>query len=150
MSRADLESWRAVIEDFRALLKVWHDERTSELDREATITRVAQLWDPEIEWDASELGVPDIVGTYRGHEQVRRFWHEWLAAWETLEFDYELIDAGDRVVLLLDQRMRGRATGIEVPLRRYAHVATFRNGLIVNLKIYPSQAEALEAAGLGE
>ena len=90
------------------------------------------------------------VAVYRGIEAVRQFWREWLAAWETVEFEYELVDAGDRVVALLDQRMRGRSTGIEVSLGKYAQVATFRDGLMVHWKLYPSQSEALEAVGLSE
>ena len=78
------------------------------------------------------------------------WWQEWLAAWETLRFEYELIDAGDSVVMLLSQRMRGRSTGIEVPMGNYAHVATFKNGRIVHWKFYGSQSEALEAVGLSE
>ena len=65
----------------------------------------AELLDPEIEWDASESPVLDNSGVYRGIEGVRQFWREWLAAWETVQFKYELIDAGDRVVALIDQRM---------------------------------------------
>jgi hypothetical protein len=37
-------------------------------------------------------------------------------------------DAGDRVVALFDQRMRGRSTGIEVALGKYALVYTSRTG----------------------
>jgi hypothetical protein len=44
--------------------------------------------------------------------------------------------------------MRGRSTDIEVPLGKYAHLYTFRDGLIVHWKLYESQAAALEAAGL--
>ena len=44
--------------------------------------------------------------------------------------------------------MRGRSTGIEMPFGRFAWVSTFRDGLIVHLKLYMSQSEALEAAGL--
>jgi ketosteroid isomerase-like protein len=106
----------------------------------------AELLDPEIEWDASETPVLDISGVYRGAEAVRQFWREWLAAWETVQFEYELVDAGDRVVALIDQRMQGRSTGIEVPLGKYAQVYTFRDGLIVHWKLYMSQSEALEAA----
>ena len=143
MSRENVELWRASIEDFRA--------GTSEFDREDTLTKMAELWDPEIEWEVSEeAAAPDIGGVYRGIEAVRQFWREWLAAWEIVEFEYELVDAGERVVVLLDQRMRGRSTGIEVPLGKYAQVATFRDGLIVHWKVYPSQSEALEAVGLSE
>ena len=90
------------------------------------------------------------VGSTREPEGVRQFWRDWLAAWETVQFEYELVDAGDRVVALIDQRMRGRSTGIEVPFGKYAHVYTFGDGLIVHWKLYMSQAEALEAAGLSE
>ena len=44
--------------------------------------------------------------------------------------------------------MRGRSTGIDVPLGKYAQLYTFRDGLIVHWKLYESQAEALQAAGL--
>jgi ketosteroid isomerase-like protein len=109
-----------------------------------------ELADPEIEWDASEVPVPDISGVHRGPEAVREFWRQWLAAGETVQFDYELVDAGDRVVALIDQRMRGRSTGIEVPFGKYAQVYTFRDGLIVHWKLFMSQSEALEAAGVNE
>src|SRR5215213_4823216 len=103
------------------------------------------LLDPEVEWDASDLAAPDIAGVYRGAEGVRQFWREWLAAWDTVQFDYRLIDAGEHVLALIDQRMRGRSTGIVVPFGKYAHVYTFRNGLIVHWKGYMSHSEALAA-----
>jgi len=109
-----------------------------------------ELLDPEVEWDASESGVPDNSGIYRGVEGVQQFWREWLSAWDTVQFEYELIEARDRVVALIDQRMRGRSTGIEVPLGKYAHVYTFRDDLIVHWKLYVSQSDALAAAGLSE
>jgi len=46
--------------------------------------------------------------------------------------------------------MRGRSSGIEVPMGKYAQVATFRDGLMVHWKLYTSQSEALEAVGLSE
>ena len=94
--------------------------------------------------------MPDIAGVYRGRDGVVGFWREWLGAWESLEFEYELVDAGDRVVMLVDQRMRGRSTGIEVSFGKYAQVATFRDGLMVHWQFYLSQSEALDAAGLRE
>src|SRR3954454_23230873 len=100
MSRENVEAVRRSFDNFLAGGRDWG----------------ADLLDPEIEWDASELPIPDIDEVYRGPEGVARFWRHWLAAWETVEFEYELIDAGDSVVSLIDQRMRGRSTGIEVPL----------------------------------
>ena len=98
--------------------------------------------------DSSELPALDIRGVYRGVEPVRRFWREWLAAWETVQIEYELVDAGDSVVALIDQSMRGRSTGIDVPIGKYAQIYTFRDGRVVHWKLYMSQADALEAAGL--
>jgi ketosteroid isomerase-like protein len=109
-----------------------------------------ELLAPDVEWDASDIPALDIGGVYHGPDGVRRFWREWLAAWETVQFEYRLVDAGDRVIALIDQRMRGRSTGIEVRLGKYAHVFTFRNGLVVHWKGYMSQSDALEAVGLSD
>jgi ketosteroid isomerase-like protein len=123
---------------------------SGEFDPDAAISRMAELWDPEIELDASEAPALDVSGVYRGADAARRFWREWYAAWEALRFEYELVDAGDRVVMLLELRLRGRSTGIEVPSGKVAWVITFRNGLMVHLKFYMSQSEALEAVGMSE
>jgi ketosteroid isomerase-like protein len=119
-----------------------------EFDPEAAIARQAEGWDPDIVLDAPEWAL-DLGGVYRGAGAVGQWWREWYAAWETLRFEYELIDAGDRVVMLLDMVLRGRTTGIEMP-GRFAWVVTFRNGLMVHMKAYVSQSEALEAVGLLE
>ena len=142
MSQENVERWRAQID------AVWAS--TSKFDPEATISKMAELWDPEMELDASEAPALDISGVYRGKEAVGQWWREWFSAWETLQFEYELVDAGGRAVMLLDLRMRGRSTGIEVPLGKHAWVTTFRDGLMVHTKLYMSQSEALNAVGLKE
>ena len=140
------------------LSRVYHDEigRVSREgpDSEATaskmVSKMAEFWDPEVEYDMSAFEGPDIGGVYRGIAACRHFWREWFVAWETLQFEYELVDAGNRVVVLLDLRLRGRSTGIEVPFGKHAFVSTFRDGLVVHAKLYMSQSEALEAVGLSE
>jgi ketosteroid isomerase-like protein len=132
MSQENVELVRATFESFLAGEKSWG----------------AELLDPEVEWDASDVTVLDVGGFYHGPEDVQRFWRDWLAAWETVQFEYTLVDAGDSVVALIDQRMRGRSTGIEMPFGEYAHVYTFRDGLIVHWKMYRSQSDALEAVGV--
>jgi hypothetical protein len=139
MSQENLELWREGIEGLLAC--------TSESDWDDWIARMPEWLHPEIEWDATDLEAPGAGGVYRGIDAVQRFWREWFAAWQTLEFEYELVDAGDHVVLLVDQRMRGRSTGIEVSLGPYAHVATFRDGLMFPWKLYGSPREALASAG---
>ena len=145
MSQENVEVWRASIEDIGAEID------RGEFDQEVTISKLTEIWDPAIELDTSDGPVLDVSGVYRGIGAARQFWREWFAAWETLQLvDYELVDAGDCVVWLLDLRMRGRSTGIEMPLGKHAWVATFRDGLIVRQKLYMSQSEALKAVGLAE
>jgi ketosteroid isomerase-like protein len=132
MSQENVELVRGAFEDFLARKKDFG----------------AGLAHPEVEWDTSELaGVLDISPVYRGPDGVREFWREWLSAWDAVLIEYELIDAGDKVVALIDQHMRGRSTGIDVPFGKYAQVYTLRDGLIVHWKIYMHQSDALEAAG---
>ena len=143
MSEENVEIWRSNLEAQLAQL-------TAGTSPEATISKLAEIWDPDMELDAREVPVMDLNRVYRGPDEARQFWQEWFAAWETLRYEYELIDAGDRVVMLLDLHMRGRSTGIEMPFGKFAWVSTFRDGLIVHAKIYMSQSAALEAAGLGD
>jgi hypothetical protein len=55
----------------------------------------------------------------------------WFTAWEALHFEYEVVDAGERVVWLLDLRMRGRSSGIEVAIGKHAWVIAFKDGLMI-------------------
>jgi SnoaL-like domain len=143
MSEENVEIWRENLEGQLAAL-------AAGTSPEATISEMAKIWDPEIELDASNAAVLDLKRLYRGADQVRQFWQEWFSAWETVQYDYELLDAGESVVMLLDLKMRGRATGIEMPFGKFAWVSTFKDGMVVHVKVYMSQAEALEAAGLSE
>ena len=146
MSRENVELVRSMFEFFLA------SQRDSSFDSFLAAIESGP-YVPDVEWDSREaqaFGIADISGIYRGADGVERFWREWLDAWEAVEFDYELVDADDSVVALIDQRMRGRSTHIEVPLGEYAHVWTFRDGLVTRWKLYASHAAALEAVGLGE
>jgi ketosteroid isomerase-like protein len=61
----------------------------------------------------------------------------------------ELIDLGDRLVLLADMPMRAQASG--VPLgETYASVSTLKDGRVIRQRDYLDHAEALEAVGLRE
>ena len=104
---------------------------------------------PELIWDVSNLGWPDQQ-IYRGPEGAMQFNAEWAAAWDDWELvpeDY--IDAGERVVVILTQRGRSKATGIPVEMR-FAQVWTLRDGQGIAMLLYGSVGEAVEAAGLSE
>jgi ketosteroid isomerase-like protein len=111
--------------------------------------RPAGYWAGDVGCDLPML---DMSGVYHGVEGVRQYWRQWYAAWEVVaRFDYRLVDAGDRVVALFEgQRMRGRSTGMEVPVPSYATVMRFRDGRIVHWKLYMNQSEALKTVGLAE
>jgi hypothetical protein len=130
MSQENVERVRTVLENYIS--------RKGEFDADGMLTKLPdeELLDPEIEWDASEVPVLDIRGVYRGIDAVRHYWREWYAAWEMLDYGFELVDAGEQIVALFtDQRMRGRSTGIEVPVPKYATVLTIRDGLCVHWKL---------------
>src|SRR5689334_4073307 len=90
--------------------------------------RVFELYDPDIEWDASRrAGLHlDNGGVYQGHDGVRAFWREWLSAWSDLQFEIQdVVDGGGEIVLLItNQRQWGRHSGIETEVAPYGIVFT--------------------------
>jgi ketosteroid isomerase-like protein len=109
---------------------------------------VEELMDPEFIWDMSTFrGWPERK-TYAGVDGAREFMNDWLEAWEEWElFLEELRDAGDRVVAIVSQRGRSRATGLSVDMR-FAQVWTLRDGKQTRMEMYADPDEALQAVGL--
>ena len=61
----------------------------------------------------------------------------------------ELIDLGDRLVLLADMPMRAQASGVPLA-EKYAGVMTLKNGRVIRVDDFLNKTEALEAVGLRE
>jgi ketosteroid isomerase-like protein len=59
----------------------------------------------------------------------------------------ELVDLGDRFVILADMPMRAQASGVALA-EKYACVATLRHGRVIRQDDYLDQAEALRSVGL--
>jgi ketosteroid isomerase-like protein len=100
--------------------------------------------DPNIVWNPAEESAAE------GHDAVRASLLRWKGEWD----DYELLPEefehmGDRVVVAVRVRGRGRASGIEVDARFY-DVYTLREGKIVRMDQFTERSDALEAAGLHE
>jgi ketosteroid isomerase-like protein len=114
---------------------------------------VFALYDPEVELDASRIGVsnrPSGADAYHGHDGLRDFFREWHEAWGEVEYDYEeLIDAGEQVIAVVTRHARGRASGIEV-VRPFTLLWTLRDGRVVRVVWFLTREEAFEAAGLPE
>ena len=86
---------------------------------------------------------------YHGPEGYRAYIQATYEVWgtEVLLYPTELIDMGDRLVLLADMPMRAQASGIPLA-EQYGTVATVEDGRIIRQHDYLNQAEALAAAGL--
>jgi ketosteroid isomerase-like protein len=101
----------------------------------------------DLVWDVSGLGWPDQQ-LYRGVEGANQFNAEWADAWDDWELEVEdYLDAGERIVVIINQRGRSKATGVPVDMR-FAQVWTLRDGQAIRMQMYASVEEALEAVGL--
>jgi ketosteroid isomerase-like protein len=104
---------------------------------------------PDLVWDVSRLGWPGQQ-IYSGPEGANQFNAEWADAWDGWELEAEeYIDAGERVVVIVNQRGRSKAAGIPVDMR-FAQVWSLRDAQAIRMQMYASVDEALEAAGLSE
>jgi ketosteroid isomerase-like protein len=132
MSQENVDAFRGVI------------EAINERGPEAGI-----FFDAEIEF-REDPEFPDAQ-VYRGRDEVVRNFREFTASFEYYRFEIEdLRDAGgDKVIAVLREQARGKASGLEVD-RQSGWVATFRDGKVLSFEIYLDPAHALEAAGLQE
>lgn len=98
--------------------------------------------DPDIVWNPAEESAT------RGHDAVRASLVRWKSEWDRYEMlPEEFEETGDRVVVAVSFRARGRASGIEVDARLY-DVYTLRDGKIIRMDQFTQRSEALQAAGL--
>ena len=106
-------------------------------------------WAPDAVWDWSNGRAFD-ARVYRGHDEIRAFWQERLAAFEEIRFELvDLVEVEDgRVIVENVAHMRGR-DGIHLEVRS-AWLIAFRDGKQTSLTMYQTKEEALEAAGLSE
>jgi ketosteroid isomerase-like protein len=87
---------------------------------------------------------PDRETRY-GREGIKRLFDSYMEAFDTLRLDpEEFIDAGDQIVVSLQQSVRGKGSGAEVA-GRIAHVWTMRGGAVLRLRIFKDKESALEA-----
>ncbi len=85
-----------------------------------------------------------------GHQDLRKALERWGSDIERLELvTEEFLFAGDRAVLTIFLRGRGRSSGIEIATRFY-EVFKLRDGAILRWEEFTDRAPALEAAGLRE
>jgi ketosteroid isomerase-like protein len=112
------------------------------------------------DWDAFQAMTDDEVevesrlvameGAYQGQEGLRRWWDDFLGAFPDYSVEIEeLRDLGE--VTLAHTRGWGHGVGSATPLiDPFWHVIRWRDGKCVWWRNCPTEAEALEAAGLSE
>jgi ketosteroid isomerase-like protein len=103
-------------------------------------------YDPEVE--LHEWPTAPGAQVYRGIDGVRSALDNWFDVWEWMRVEIvDLVDAGDQVLVTLDQRAKGRGSEIEVAIRSY-NVYAFRDGRVFRMQLFTEREAALEAAGL--
>jgi SnoaL-like protein len=144
MSQQNVELVRALVPTPDTdVASLFRDERIFEATREA----LASFFDPGFESVAVWQGGGT---TYTGVEGFREMWLDWLEPWATYHVHVdEVIDAGDRVVVLVRDRARRHDVDAEVELIS-GSVWEVRDARIVRVEFCGDRAEALETAGLRE
>jgi ketosteroid isomerase-like protein len=106
-------------------------------------------WAPDAVWDWSNSHGFD-AGVFRGHNQIRGFWQQFLDTFDELRFELDEIVEVEEGLLIAENvgYVQGR-DGIEAQARS-AWLIRAESGQITSLTMYQSKQEALEAAGLRE
>ncbi len=96
-------------------------------------------------------GRPEGVATERvGRDRMRQSLGSLFEVWDSYRLDVERIhDLGDRVVAVVREVARGRASGVEID-GLWGYVVAVEDGKIVRIEAYRDAALALRTAGLGE
>jgi ketosteroid isomerase-like protein len=106
-------------------------------------------YDPDVEITWPESGswaFPDLRGVYRGHDGFRSVWLTLHEPWQVEVRLEEMIDAGDRLLVVGQLTARGAGSGIDVngPL---VALFTFHAGRIFREQYFNDREDALAAAG---
>ena len=124
----------------------WYEVAGSKEQLLAAMPRTMALCHPEVEWSAPEDGT-----TYRGRDGVRQRLEEWLESFADYRYEVQrIIDCGrDEVLVVAAEVGRGARSGAEVRSVNY-ELLTIRDGMIVRIREYYDEGQALEAARLSE
>jgi ketosteroid isomerase-like protein len=92
---------------------------------------------------------PGLEELYHGPEGARRFHEAWNEQWESVRFETtEMVDAGDRVVILGHMTTVGKASAAEVT-QPYAGINFFEGSSVVRCEFFLDWEDGLRAIGAG-
>src|SRR5215216_1667726 len=112
--------------------------------------RTLSFLDPHVVLDMSRIGGIDSEAFY-GHEALAEFVRRYAGTFEDYRYEVErLTDLGSGAVLaVLTEAGRGKGSGVPVH-RSVATLYTVIDGRIARITHFPTEQDALEAAGLRE
>jgi ketosteroid isomerase-like protein len=104
----------------------------------------------DVDWGTSG-SFPDLEPAYRGSEAVQKWMDAVRSAWESFDVSIADVVRDTDDVVLIEERLqgRGRGSGAEAEMHIFS-VYWFEGGKIVRRRVFESQPEALEAAGVRE
>jgi ketosteroid isomerase-like protein len=84
--------------------------------------------------------------TYRGADGIRRYFDSFYEAMDRVNFEpHDFIPVGERVVVPLTLRARGRTTGIETA-QDIVLIWDLKDGKAIRIEVYATLDEAMAAA----
>jgi ketosteroid isomerase-like protein len=111
---------------------------------------VAAKYHPDIELHPPKelVGLGAMQPVYRGHAGLIEYLRDWSDAWDEAEArPLELLDLGDRLLVLGEMEQRGSASGVRT-VNEYAQLWQLHDGLAVSERTFTRWSEARAAAGL--
>ena len=112
---------------------------------------VAEFAHPEAQLEEN-TSVPGLDRVYVGPEGFRQWYQAAvIEAWEDFRVDVEELRALDHEQVLVHARLRarGRQSGVEVDMPTF-QIFGIKDGMVARRRLYFTEADALEAAGLSE
>ena len=103
------------------------------------VDAIAELLHPDVKWHGG-----DPSAGCANRDQVLAFMRNRTVPRGVAEL-VEVVDAGDRVVVILRPTVGG-----EEPAELVANLTTFRDGMVVEMVHYPDPNDALAAAGIAD
>jgi ketosteroid isomerase-like protein len=119
--------------------------------REGDVEALIPLIHPEFE-ATTPSGLAAEPDTYRGPEGIRRYFESFYEAMDRVRFEADdFIPVGERVVVPLTLRARGRTTGIETA-QKVVQIWDIKDEKAYRVEVYATLEDAMAAArgGAGE
>jgi ketosteroid isomerase-like protein len=117
--------------------------------RDGDVEALLPLIHPDFEV-TTPPGLAAEPDTYRGPEGIRRYFDSFYEIMDRVGFEpHDFIGVGERVVVPVTLRARGRTTGIETS-QKVVQVWELRDEKAYRIEVYATLEEAMEAARSAE